>query len=86
MARPSLSLPGPAAAMGSSRSAGAAVGSSPRLVLPSWLARPQHIGLTAGVGSTGSARRGSSARIVAHVQADFVLVPWDASRETWWVL
>ncbi|KAL4440573.1 hypothetical protein ABPG75_003574 [Micractinium tetrahymenae] len=80
---------GPSGSTRPGRPHAAAAGSAPRLFVPSLLPRRQQGGGgTAGAGSgTGGGGRGSSAgragRFVARVQADFVLVPWDASRETW---
>ncbi len=85
----SLIFAGPAAAARPRKCTGAALGSAPRLVVRSpWLHSTAHTAgagsSTVSAGSKSSAGRGSSA--IARVQADFVLVPWDASQETWWVV
>ncbi|KAL4423154.1 hypothetical protein ABPG77_007807 [Micractinium sp. CCAP 211/92] len=82
----SLIFAGPAAAARPRKCTGAALGSAPRLVVRSpWLHSTAHTAgagsSTVSAGSKSSAGRGSSA--IARVQADFVLVPWDASQETW---
>ena len=49
-------------------------------------ARPQRWRHLTGSSSTAAQRRLVSRAQPAADFADFVLVPWDASRETWWVV